>query len=109
MVGVLRTADDRFASHVEAGINDNAVASKRLKLPNQLPISRINVFGHALNPGRVIDVRDGRNIGPQKVKTFVQAFFVIVIRSRYSLLRPNGSYYQHIGGRTIQLEISLDV
>src|SRR5207248_2632103 len=108
-VGVSWGANDRLTSHVEAGIDDHSVTRKRLELANELPIAGIGILGYALNPSRIIYVRDRWDVGSKNIETFVKTSLVVVTRSWNSPARRDRSYQQHVGRRTVNIEISLDV
>ena len=66
--GVLRIAHDRLAAHAETGVDDHRTAGPLLEFRYQSVVARVGLGVHRLHPGRVVDVRHGRDEGAQNVE-----------------------------------------
>src|SRR5690606_7716430 len=65
---VLRGADDRLAAHVEAGVDQDRAARLRLERAEQIPVAWIGVAVDGLDPSRIVDMGDRRDVGPDHVE-----------------------------------------
>src|SRR5688572_8513581 len=61
-IGVLGCTDNRFATHIERGVDQQAIPGSGLKGLEELIVARVGVGVDSLNPRRVIDMRHRRNI-----------------------------------------------
>src|SRR5215510_12979769 len=66
--GVLGRADDRLAAHVEARVDQDAAAGLLLEARDQCVEARVGVGVHGLHAGRIVDMRDGGDVGAHDIE-----------------------------------------
>src|SRR5207253_746070 len=103
-ITVFRRADDRLATHVETGVDDDRTTGLAAKGFDDFPVQRICFFPDGLDPGGVINVRDRGDLGP----THVQLIDAPKLFFRAGHLAPaagrNVSHQHHVGAVVVQCE-----
>src|SRR6266446_5752900 len=77
---VLRGTDNRFASDIEAGVDQNRAAGTRLESREQRVVTRVCLLVNRLNTRRHVDMSNGRDfradpvepVDPKKLFVFVR-------------------------------------
>src|SRR5579859_1125948 len=93
---VLGAADDRLATHVEAGVDDDRAAGLLLELADQVVESRIGFLVHRLHARRVIDVRHRRDGGTRHVQPFNPEELLLLLAHGDAVLALNIGDEQHV-------------
>src|SRR4029077_10504723 len=104
-IGVAWRADDRFATDIEAGIYDDAVACKSFELVDQLPVAIVGFTTHTLNARRVVDMSDCGKIGTKEIQPVVKSLAVVSGGKRDLLVLADRRDQQHVRRRPIKVEI----
>ena len=67
---ILRRADDRLVTDIEAGIDDHWTSGELLEPAYQCVVSRIRIGVHGLNTGGIVDMRHGGDFRARHIQLF---------------------------------------
>src|SRR4029079_5316432 len=66
--GVFRRADQGLAANIEAGVHNDRTAGQTFEGADQRVIARVSLFMDRLDPRRVVDMSDGRDLRSRDVQ-----------------------------------------